>query len=150
MEASHKAENKIKSSPRNFHPWAFFFLFMITTKDQVFKYCEEHNMPMPSGKDLATIGHEIRNGFSGQHLKDQEGLIPGTGLIKITEYEKPMVVQGYPDSFLPSMIFHIERFYVGKKDRMDKAEAERVAAAAKKEKPPRPRVPSKRPAYSGK
>ena len=30
------------------------------------------------------------------------------------------------------MIFHIERFYTGKKDRMDKAEAERVAAAAKK------------------
>ena len=107
-------------------------------------------MPIPSGKDLAIIGHEIRNGFNGQHLKDQDGLIPGTGLIKITEYEKPMVVQGYPDIFLSSMIFHIERFYVEKKARMDKAEAERVAATAKKEKPLRPRVPSKRPAYSGK
>lgn len=107
-------------------------------------------MPIPSGKDLSHIGHHVRNRFNQQFLKLELGLIAETGLVKVVEEGKPMIVLGYPDIFLPNMLHCIRFWYAKKHERMAKDETEKKLAANAKEKPKRARIPAKKPVYSGK
>lgn len=123
---------------------------MVTTTEQVFKYCQEKNLPIPSAKDLSHIGHSVRNRFNQQFMKSDLGIIAETGLVKVIENDKPMIVLGYPDVFLPNMLHCINWWYIKKQERIQKDATEKAVAATKKEKPMRARIPSKRPIYSGK
>lgn len=125
---------------------------MVNTSEITTRFCEENGLPVASNKDLSAIGFHIRNAFNFKNINNKgfRGHIEGTGLMRIKEEGKAIVVIGYPDDFLPKMNEIVKSFFDQKKKRMDDAETERQKAAERALKPKRPRIPANRPIYSRK
>jgi len=94
---------------------------MMTVYEVVTRYCESNALPLPSGKDLSTIGKEMSGLFRKQSLNSKPGPIPETGLILQEEQGKRMVVLGYPLLFAATMFSTTETFYAEKKKRQESA-----------------------------
>jgi len=120
---------------------------MVNTNEVTTRFCEENELPVASNKDLSSIGFHIRNAFNFKNINNKgfRGHIEGTGLMRIKEDGKAIVVIGYPDAFEDKMKEIVGSFFEQKKKRMDDAEAERQRSAEVSLKPKRPRIPANRP-----
>jgi hypothetical protein len=88
---------------------------MITVKVFLEVYCHERELPQPSQQDLESCGRMISHHFRHYWAKEHyDELIPDSGFLVVTEDEKKVVVQGYPDLFKSEMAQRIDLYFVQK------------------------------------
>jgi len=122
---------------------------MATVLEQATEFCVKKSMEAPTKQDLSAIGSAVRQHFNFFYMKKNglRGIIEGAGFMRVKEGNMAVIVNFYPDEFVPEMWSMIDLFYAKKAKKADeknKRMAEEVARAAK---PKRPRIPANQPVW---
>lgn len=105
---------------------------MITVSDALQEYCTYHKLSTPTKEDLEHCGRMISHHFKKfWAINLTDGIIQNSGFIKTSSDSGPVIIQAYPDEFLPEMYKRIAVYYAKKQ------------SPKPEEKKPRKRIPAK-------